>query len=253
MGIGKRICEIRKKCGMTQDELANKLFVSDKTVSSWESERTEPSLDIVTNISEVLEVPISYLIYGTDSKMDIETEIKIRLSEIEYNCLKEKLDKIAEFKSDSRQVDTYYQPTNNPFLKEGNEDVLDWLRIGIRGNKKILNYKHWYQNKYCDEYEVTIDDEDNLGKIFKILDLEVIAVVDKSRLRYMYQDKYEISLDSVLELGYFVEIEVKNYDLGPKEEYDKLLEVVKAFNLNVKNIDKRGYPYHLIYKSKKSI
>ena len=122
MGIGKRICEIRKKCGMTQDELANKLFVSDKTVSSWESERTEPSLDIVTNISEILETPISYLIYGTDSKMDIETEIKIRLSEIEYNCLKEKLDKIAEFKSDSRQVDTYYQPTNKSFLKEGNEE-----------------------------------------------------------------------------------------------------------------------------------
>ena len=185
--------------------------------------------------------------------MDIETEIKIRLSEIEYNCLKEKLDKIAEFKSDSRQVDTYYQPTNKSFLKEGNEDVLDWLRIGIRGNKKILNYKHWYQNKYCDEYEVTIDDEDNLDKIFKILDLEVIAVVDKRRLRYMYQDKYEISLDSVLELGYFVEIEVKNYDLGPREEYDKLVEVVKAFNLNMKSIDKRGYPYHLIYKSKKSI
>lgn len=69
----------------------------------------------------------------------------------------------------------------------------------------------------------------------------------------MYQDKYEISLDSVLELGYFVEIEVKNYDLGPREEYDKLVEVVKAFNLNMKSIDKRGYPYHLIYKSKKSI
>ncbi len=86
-----------------------------------------------------------------------------------------------------------------------------------------------------------------------MLDLEVIAVVDKSRLRYMYQDKYEISLDIVLDLGYFVEIEVKNYDFGPKEEYDKLIEVVNAFNLDMKNVDKRGYPYHLIYKSKKSI
>ena len=72
MGIGKRICEIRKKCGMTQDDLANMLFVSNKTVSSWESERTEPSLDIVANISEILECPISYVLCGSGCGGDID-------------------------------------------------------------------------------------------------------------------------------------------------------------------------------------
>lgn len=55
-----------------------------------------------------------------------------------------------------------------------------------------------------------MDDSINLKKIFKVLGLEEIAYVDKIRRIYKYKDKYEISLDIVKELGYFVEIEIKN-------------------------------------------
>ena len=34
--IGKFIATLRKECGMTQKELGDKLFVSDKTISRWE-------------------------------------------------------------------------------------------------------------------------------------------------------------------------------------------------------------------------
>ena len=37
--IGERIKELRNKNNLTQDYLANKLYVSDKTVSSWESNK----------------------------------------------------------------------------------------------------------------------------------------------------------------------------------------------------------------------
>lgn len=93
-----------------------------------------------------------------------------------------------------------------------------------------------------------IDDEKNLDKIFKVLDLEKIATVDKMRSTYFYLDKYEIALDCIDNLGYFVEIEVKKYRGDAIEEYDNLLKVAKKLNLNLNNIDKRGYSYHLIYK-----
>lgn len=92
---------------------------------------------------------------------------------------------------------------------------------------------------YCDEYEVEIDDEDNLNKIFLILGLEEIALVDKKRKTYIYQDKYEIALDAVEKLGNFIEIEVKKYDASAIQEYNELLKLAKHLN----NIDKRGYPY----------
>ena len=62
---------------------------------------------------------------------------------------------------------------------------------------------------YCDEYEVEIDDDKNLDKIFQILGLEKIATVSKVRNTYFYLNKYEVALDYVDNLGYFIEIEVK--------------------------------------------
>ena len=53
-------------------------------------------------------------------------------------------------------------------------------------------------------------------------------------------------MDSVKELEYFIEIEVKKYDKKPMQEYDALLRVAKDLNLNLDCIDKRGYPYYLI-------
>ncbi len=136
-------------------------------------------------------------------------------------------------------MDRYYQPTYRRFLKSSDETINEWLRIGIRENKKILNYKNWHQSMYCDEYEVEIDDEDNLNKIFLILGLEEIALVDKKRKTYIYQDKYEIALDAVEKLGNFIEIEVKKYDASAIQEYNELLKLAKHLN----NIDKREYPY----------
>lgn len=249
MKIGERIKKLRGEKGFTQSDLASKLYVSDKTISSWEASRTEPSLDIILKISELFECSASYLMYGDSEKTDVETEIKIKLSEDEFKNIKIIMDKSARFISESNQEDTYFQPKYRKFLKDNDDDIEEWLRIGIRGNKKILNYKHWYQNKYCDEFEVNIDDEVNLMRIFGILDLEKIAVVNKTRCKYMYKDKYEVSLDYVKDLGYFIEIEVKEYDTNPLAEYDLLIELVKGLKLNLANIDKRGYPYHLIYKN----
>ena len=55
MSIGTRIRELRKKNHLTQLELSSLLYVTDKTVSSWESDRTEPSLETLIQLSEVLD------------------------------------------------------------------------------------------------------------------------------------------------------------------------------------------------------
>ncbi len=250
MSLGGRIADLRKVKKITQQKLAKKLFVSDKTIASWEADRTEPNLEMIVKLSEILEARISYILYGDEIKSDVETEIKIKISEKEYKELEIIMKEKARFLLESHQVDIYYQSTYRPFLKENDEPVEEWLRIGKRGNKTIINYKNWYDNKYCDEYEVEIDDAKNMERIFKVLGLEEIAVVDKVRKTYFYLEKYEVALDYVENLGYFIEIEVKKYTNSTLEEYDELLKLAKSLNLNLEHIDKRGYPYHLIYGTK---
>lgn len=249
MDLGKRIAKLRESTQMTQEKLAKKLFVSDKTISSWEAGRTEPSLEFILKMSEIFSCSVSFLVYENEKKSDIETEIKIQLTLKEYENLEIYLNAHANFITEIKQEDCYYQPNYRNFVNEekikNKEKISEWLRIGKRGNKTILNYKNWY-NSYCDEYEVEIDNSINLDKIFSVLGIEKLVNVEKIRKTYFYLDKYEIALDAVKDLGYFVEIEVKKYAKTPLEEYDALLKVAKDLNLNLDHIDKRGYPYYMV-------
>ncbi len=247
MNIGNRIKDMRKEKNMTQKELADILFVSDKAVSSWEGNRTEPSLELIVKLSEIFDCSTSYLIYGDISRNDIETEIKIKLTEKEFKELELVMKGQATFIRENHHIDTYFQPISRKFVNDG--VIREWLRIGERGNKNILNYKNWYDN-YCDEYEVEIDEVSNLNKIFDKIGLEKIAVVDKIRKTYYYLDKYEVALDIVKNLGFFVEIEVKKYEMSADKEYDKLLRIIKGLNLNLDNQDRRGYPYYFLNNKK---
>ena len=51
--IGKFIAALRKANGMTQKELGEKLFVSDKTVSRWECDECTPELSLIPSIAEI--------------------------------------------------------------------------------------------------------------------------------------------------------------------------------------------------------
>lgn len=123
MNLGNRISDLRKRKKWTQNDFANKLFVTDKTISSWESNRTEPSLETIMKLSELFECNISYLIYGNMEKNNIETEIKIRISKKEFNNLELFMKNNAEFLNESKQSDRYYQPTYRKFLIKNDETI----------------------------------------------------------------------------------------------------------------------------------
>lgn len=62
--IGKFISKCRKDLKMTQTELAEKLGVSDKTISNWENARCMPDLSIYKPLCDVLDITINELMSG---------------------------------------------------------------------------------------------------------------------------------------------------------------------------------------------
>ena len=62
--VAKNLKKFRVAKNLTQDALAEKLFVTRQTVSGWENDRTQPDIDMLCKISDVLEVPVEDLIYG---------------------------------------------------------------------------------------------------------------------------------------------------------------------------------------------
>ena len=62
--IGKFIAECRKKKNMTQQELAEKLGVSDRTVGNWENGRNMPDLSLFKPLCKELEITLNELLSG---------------------------------------------------------------------------------------------------------------------------------------------------------------------------------------------
>ena len=62
--VGKNIKKLRLSQGMTQEELAEKMFVTRQTISNWENGKSQPDLETLSVISSLFEVDPSVLIYG---------------------------------------------------------------------------------------------------------------------------------------------------------------------------------------------
>ena len=69
--IGKRIAEFRKGMGLTQVELANRLNVSDKTISKWENGGGLPEITSLLPLAKIFGVSTDYLLSGKTNSNDI--------------------------------------------------------------------------------------------------------------------------------------------------------------------------------------
>lgn len=58
----------RKELGMTQDELAEKLFVTEKAISRWETGRGTPDISLLLPLSKELNIEVSELLNGEENK-----------------------------------------------------------------------------------------------------------------------------------------------------------------------------------------
>ena len=78
MRLGKRIYDIRKSHGLTQEEFANMFSVTRQAVSNWENDKAYPDLHTLVEISNQFNITLDVLL-KEDKKM-IETMDKERIS-----------------------------------------------------------------------------------------------------------------------------------------------------------------------------
>ncbi len=74
MSIGKKLYELRKKKGLSQEEVADTLNVSRQTVSKWETDQSMPEFDKIVPLCELYSISADELLMGI--KKEKETEIK---------------------------------------------------------------------------------------------------------------------------------------------------------------------------------
>ena len=68
MATGKFISKKRKEKSLTQEQLAEKLGVSNKTVSKWETGKCMPDYSVVKTLCDELEITVAELMDGEKSE-----------------------------------------------------------------------------------------------------------------------------------------------------------------------------------------
>ena len=70
MSFGKRLLEARKKKGISQEELADKLGTKGPVIGRYERDEMKPSIEAASKMSDILEVSLDWLAGHTDLELD---------------------------------------------------------------------------------------------------------------------------------------------------------------------------------------
>lgn len=76
MEFNDKLQQLRKQRNMTQEELAEALYVSRTAVSKWESGRGYPNIDSLKTISKLISVSVDELLSGEELMCLVETDSK---------------------------------------------------------------------------------------------------------------------------------------------------------------------------------
>ena len=71
MGIGQRMQRLREEDGMTQEELGEKLGVSQGTVSQWESGKRAPGGEAVKAMAELFDTTADFILGIVDEEIKL--------------------------------------------------------------------------------------------------------------------------------------------------------------------------------------
>ncbi|MBQ2902715.1 MAG: helix-turn-helix transcriptional regulator [Agathobacter sp.] len=74
MELGKQIKKYRTEANLSQEELADKVFVSRQTISNWENDKNYPDINSLVLMSEVFQVSLDHLVKGDLERMKKEID-----------------------------------------------------------------------------------------------------------------------------------------------------------------------------------
>lgn len=185
--------------------------------------------------------------------MNIEIEIKVMVEKAEFDRVKNKLPAFGSFRIAVNQIDEYYNPPHKDFFAVKPQPV-EWLRIRTNDEKNIFEYTRNFDDEkkgqfYANEYETEVLNVQELQDILALLGFKKVIEIDKKR-EYWDCGDFEVSLDEVKDLGFFIEVEANRLfedAIKTRKECINFLEKIGVGNFEEKRV-KIGYPMLLLEK-----
>lgn len=139
MTLGEKLKEARQQFGWSQEELANKLFVSRAAIAKWENDNGIPDMSNLKEISALLQVSVDYLLDNNALPIKYKIREPIDINDYGKGIKKRKTDSAIRAKFPNAEIRTLLPKQKLTKSEKVMDNVLGWLTPAPFGIPEVLN------------------------------------------------------------------------------------------------------------------
>lgn len=108
MTLGEKIREARRKCGLSQEQLAEKMSVSRSAIAKWETDKGLPDVGNLKMLARLLSVSVDRLLDETQAADEPVIREPYNLAVYGHGCKKVKKDRVVREKFPDAKIYTVF-------------------------------------------------------------------------------------------------------------------------------------------------
>lgn len=245
--IGEFIAKKRKELGLKQKDLAEKLFVTDKTISRWENGNYMPDLTILVTLADILNTSVYELLTGEETKEikkeNIETEVRFLYSLSEEDKILKYLksfpqltykgcfdEKTIQYNHPMKEYDYYSKEIDARFRVRTtvNNEIKKCMITYKRRNENFLSEEINTEEEV--EVSINYNEVDNLIYLLEnVIHMNLVESYERKRHVFSNED-IEVVVD-IYPFMIAIEVENKSIEKDPKTVILYYLNLL-GFDLN---------------------
>lgn len=165
MTLGEKIKEARKQCGLSQEQLAEKMAVSRSAVAKWEANNGLPDVENLKALAQLLNVSVDYLLDDGEMIDEVVMREPYNLSDYGKGIKKKKKDRVIREKFPDAEIHTLLGKLKLTKSEKVIGNLLGFFTDAPFGTPELINgFKNmdkefYFVEKDGKQFLVTITDE----------------------------------------------------------------------------------------------
>lgn len=139
MTLGEKLKEARRQFGWSQEELADKLYVSRAAIAKWETDGGVPDMPNLKMIADLLQVSVDYLLDNNAASVKYVIREPINIKEYGKGIKKRKSDRAIRAKYPDAEIHTIIPRQKLTKSEKAVDNILGFAPFGAFGIPGMLN------------------------------------------------------------------------------------------------------------------
>ena len=223
ISISNNIADLRKKKGITQEQLAIALNISPQAVSKWETNTSQPDTQMIPLIAKYFEVSIDYLFYGDEyAYNDIYDKVWHKVAAFDQQSKEAYYEALTIFSYAHRGVSRWYRTDRLPIMCDepihfSNENGLSLL--SGKGFGAILT-RDFFENinqqtvEFAQKLLPAFTEKNNILVCLAIISMSDISFDELQEKLAIDENALRAALDTMITVGIVIEKKSKHKSLG---------------------------------------